>query len=287
MIAVSQTGAVAGGHAAFGLGWTVMDCERIERDCPQCGSRNHSDVPGYGRDGWTTVACDDCDFVFLSHAPRYEALSETLAWSKQFAIEKKARRQRSPVVSWIDEKTRWRLHIARENEWDYIAEKVPAGRVLDVGCGAMNRVPDRFTPYGIEIEKAAAEVADSLMRARGGAAVHAPAIEGLGSFEDDWFDGIIMRSYLEHEAAPLEVLRVAARKLRQGGAIYVKVPNFGTINRMVRGVEWCGFRFPDHLNYFDLGSMRRMAAAAGLDFELRNTFTRYTNDNMHVFLTRP
>ena len=148
-----------------------MDCERIARNCPQCGSAQHSAVPGYGRDGWTTVACDDCDFVFLSHAPRYEALSETLAWSKQFAIEKKARRQRSPVVSWIDEKTRWRLHIARENEWDYIAEKVPQGRVLDVGCGAMNRVPDRFVPYGIEIEKAAAEVADSLMRERGGAVV--------------------------------------------------------------------------------------------------------------------
>ena len=108
----------------------------------------------------------------------------------------------------------------------------------------------------------------------------------MDEFEDGFFDGVIMRSYLEHELHPREVLLATHKKLRPGGVIYIKVPNFGTLNRMVRGVDWCGFRFPDHLNYFDVSAMKRLAEETGYKFELKNKLTRLTNDNMHVFLTR-
>ena len=259
----------------------------VARICPDCCSQAHTALPHYSRMGWTTVSCNGCGFVFLNSAPAYEALSEDLAWTRQFEKEKKRRRQQQPIVSWLDTRTRWRLHIARDNEWAYICEKVPSGRVLDVGCGVKNNVPDCFTPYGIEIEKEAAEKAAVLMRARGGDVIHAPALEGLSRFEDGFFDGIIMRSYLEHEADPRAVLLACFEKLRPGGVIYVKVPNFATVNRVVRGVDWCGFRFPDHLNYFTIDSLRSMAEGTGYRFELRNWLTRFTNDNMHAFLIRP
>jgi SAM-dependent methyltransferase len=259
----------------------------VERTCPLCGSASSEALPQYSRLGWTTVQCAVCNFIFLNAAPRYEALSEDLAWSQQFQKEKKRRQRQQPLVSWLDTKTRWRLHIARDNEWEYICDKLDSGRVLDVGCGPKNGVPDRFTPYGIEIEKAAAETAAGLMSARGGDVVHAPALEGLARFEDGFFDGIIMRSYLEHEARPREVLAAAFGKLRPGGVIYVKVPNFATVNRMARGADWCGFRFPDHLNYFTIRSLRAMAEGLGYRFELRNNLTRYTNDNLHAFLLKP
>jgi SAM-dependent methyltransferase len=260
--------------------------QRVTRACPACQSARQTALPRYSRGDWSTVACGECGFVYLSEAPVYSALSEDLAWSKQFEKEKKARKQRAPIVSWLDQKTRWRLHIARDDEWAYISEKVPSGRVLDVGCGPVNHIPPQFTPFGIEIEKAAAEVADALMRQRGGRVVHAPALDGFAQFEDGFFDGVIMRSYLEHEMNPRQVLEAARAKLRPGGVAYVKVPNFGTLNRKVRGVDWCGFRFPDHLNYFDVGGLERMAKATGYRFELRNKLTRLTNDNMHCFLTR-
>ncbi len=263
---------------------TMID--RVARCCEVCGSSSQSALPQYSRGGWDMVACRDCGFVYLKEAPVYAALSEDLAWTKQFAKEKVRRKQKQPIVSWLDEKTRWRLHIARDNEWAYITERVASGRVLDVGCGPVNHIPDRYTPFGIEIEKDAAAIADGIMRERGGRAVHAPALEGLAQFEDGFFDGMIMRSYLEHEARPRDVLEACHRKLRPGGVIYVKVPNFGTINRIVRGVDWCGFRFPDHLNYFDVARLDRLARATGYRLDLRNRLTRLTNDNMHVFLTR-
>lgn len=259
----------------------------IERNCPQCDSARAADLPRYSVDDWTTNQCQDCDFIYLSRAPVYEALSEDLAWSKQFEKEAKRRKKETPIVSWIDQKTRWRLHIFRDNEWEYICDKVAGGKVLDIGCGPLNRIPEKYTPYGMEIEKQAAEVAQKAMSAKGGHVVHAPALEGLSKFDDDQFDGIIMRSYLEHELRPKDVLQEALRILKPGGIIYVKVPNFATINRAVRGRNWCGFRFPDHLNYFTIESMKKMGESSGYEFDLRNKYTRWTNDNLHCYLTKP
>jgi len=263
------------------------DVPRIARDCPVCLGAARTEQPAYSRLGWTAATCDACGFLYLTEAPVYEALSETLGWTQQFEKEKKRRKQRQPFIAWLDQATRWRLHMFRDNEWDYITERVPSGRVLDVGCGQYNHVPERFTPFGIEIEKSVAAHANAQMQACGGRAVHAPALTGMDKFEDGFFDGIIMRSYLEHELHPRDVLIAAHEKLRPGGVIYVKVPNFGTLNRIVRGVDWCGFRFPDHLNYFDVSAMKRLAEDTGYQFELKNKLTRLTNDNMHVFLTRP
>ncbi len=264
-----------------------MQIERVERNCPACASPKSARLEKYSHPDWDTVQCNDCDFVYLSEVPVYEALSEDLAWTVQFEKEKKRRRQKQPVVAWLDQKTRWRLHMFRDDEWSYICDRIDGGNVLDIGCGKANRIPDQFTPFGVEIEKAAAESADIEMRARGGRVVHAPALEGLAQFEAGMFSGIIMRSYLEHEAQPREVLEASYRILRPGGVIYVKVPNFGTVNRVVRGRDWCGFRFPDHVNYFTIGSMRRLARETGYAFQLRNNASRLTNDNLHAFLTRP
>lgn len=260
--------------------------KRIDRSCPVCGGDRAAQLEAYSHPEWATVKCDACGFVFLKEAPEYEALSEDLAWTRQFEKEKRRRREKSPIVSWLDRTTRWRLHMFRDNEWDYISNRVKSGNVLDVGCGPVNRVPEQFKPFGVEIEKEAAAVSHELMAARGGFVVHAPALEGISKFDDASLDGIIMRSYLEHEAAPRDVLRACHAKLKPGGVIYVKVPNFATVNRMVRGREWCGFRFPDHLNYFEPASMKRLAEAEGYRMTVKNKATIFTNDNMHCFLEK-
>ncbi len=225
--------------------------------------------------------------VYLKQAVNYEFLSEDMAWEKQAAKEKKRRRERKSFLYWLDMKTRWRLHAVKKNDWARISAKVSRGRILDVGCGQSALITEEHTPYGIEISKSAAAKSNELMRARGGYVVHAPAVEGLEQFEDDFFDGIIMRSYLEHEARPREVLTAAYEKLRPGGYIYVKVPNFSSINRIVRGKNWCGFRFPDHLNYFSKRTLVKLASGVGYTTELINTLTQHTNDNMHYFFRKP
>ncbi len=77
------------------------------------------------------------------------------------------------------------------------------------------------------------------------------------------FNGVIMHSYLEHEVEVMAVLNGAFRALRPGGKVYVRVPNFGSLNRRLIGAKWCGFRYPDHVNYFTLASLRQVASRAG------------------------
>lgn len=273
-------------QAKNGASMAFDSVERILRDCPVCQSKARTEQPRYSKLGWTCARCDACGFLYLTEAPVYAELSQNLAWTQQFEKEKKRRKEKQPLMAWFDQATRWRLHMFRDDEWAYITERVEGGRVLDVGCGTRNNIPERYTPFGIEIEKSVAEATNILMQERGGHVVHAPALSGFETFEDAFFDGIIMRSYLEHEERPKAVLQAAHTKLRPEGTIYIKVPNFGTLNRRVRGVDWCGFRFPDHLNYFNVSSLRRLACETGYRFELRNKLTRLTNDNMHVFLTR-
>ena len=265
----------------------MTNLQKVSRSCPNCAGVAVTPLPKYSHPDWNTVQCLPCQLVYLDKAPLYESLSEDMAWSKQFADEAKRRKQKEPWVSWLDQKTRWRLHIFRDDEWAYIARKISTGKVLDIGCGNQNRIPTQFTPYGIEIEKQSAEQANVEMKKCGGHVIHAPALTGLESFEDHFFDGIIMRSYLEHEANPREVLQACYNTLKPGGVIYVKVPNFDTINRIVRGINWCGFRFPDHLNYFGIRTMKQLAEAQNYQFLLVNNLTRFTNDNLHCFLQKP
>jgi hypothetical protein len=73
------------------------------------------------------------------------------------------------------------------------------------------------------------------------------------------------------------------RKLKSGGALIVKVPNFACWNRLVRGARWCGLRFPDHVNYFTPRTLWDMLKRAGFRvarFSLRDRFP--LSDNMWV-----
>ena len=70
---------------------------------------------------------------------------------------------------------------------------------------------------------------------------------------------------LEHEADPLPVLKGLRRVLAPTAFAVVKVPNYGSLNRIVMGQRWCGFRYPDHLNYFSPDTLRAMAKKAGFE----------------------
>ena len=84
-------------------------------------------------------------------------------------------------------------------------------------------------------------------------------MKGIGQFQTGYFSGIVLRSFLEHEVAPKAVLQESARVLADQGSIFVRVPNFGSVNRRVIGGGWCGIRHPDHVNYFTLRSLQKMA----------------------------
>ncbi|MGI9296851.1 MAG: methyltransferase domain-containing protein [Gammaproteobacteria bacterium] len=144
------------------------------------------------------------------------------------------------------------------------------GGIYKIGGGG-------FTPYGVEISAALANAAKPLLESRGGRVVCDSAIGGLRTFADEFFTAASLRSYLEHESRPRTVLEELHRVLKPDAAVLVKVPNFASLNRKIFGRRWCGFRCPDHLNYFTPESLAKML---GSGYAMQKMWAAPFNDNL-------
>lgn len=255
------------------------------RPCPLCGGPRSERLKAYAPAEWDVVQCADCGMVYLHNPPPYEALEEDFAWEKTYAEKKK--KGGSTVLSGLNRWLRARLGMTGGKRADrsYLNWFGP-GRVLDVGCGDLLRVGAPMVPYGIELSTALWQRADAAMRAAGGYCLHEAGASGIWTFDEAFFDGIIMHSYLEHESDAQGVLKGAYRALKPGGKIYIRLPNFGSVNRRIIGRKWCGFRHPDHVNYFTLSTLSTMAGQAGFSIKLLNRWNLWFDDNIQVLLIK-
>ncbi len=268
--------------------------ERIRthrRSCPICESGNRDAAPGrYSRDGWTVIDCLTCGFVYLPDVPITTELVENLAWEKQFEAETNRRKQKQPIVQWLDQKTRWRLHTFKRIEGvDILNERAPSGPALDLGCGSggqLLKFDERFTPHGVEISKGLAAAAAAAVAGRNGSVVQASSADGLNAFPDRFFTAALLRSYLEHDWQARDIMTTLYKKMAPGGLVAIKVPNYGSVNRMVVGSNWCGFRLPDHVNYFTKRHLGLLAQQTGFTMQASWRHTLPTDDNMLVFFEK-
>lgn len=268
----------------------------LHRVCPLCRRDNRREpvFAAYSPSEWDLKRCPDCGFVYLESIPDYAQTAATLSWDHTFHAWH-AERDRAPaqqVLSRLGRGVRHGTHLFRKRRRmdQMIAELAAPGPVLDVGCGKgsqLARLPPQYVPYGIEISAGQAEVAQAMVASRGGAIMVKPGATGLREFPAGFFTGIMMRSYLEHESQPREALEGAAHALAPDGVLIVKVPNYGSANRRVFGRRWCGFRFPDHMNYFTPASLVRLCAECGLAVREFSWLDRLpTSDNMWLVATR-
>jgi SAM-dependent methyltransferase len=262
----------------------------VARACPLCGADDAMPRAGYGDGIWRLVECRGCGFAYLDRAPDYAALFTAMAWEKTTVAEVERRVALRPASHRLSKLTRARMRLLpRKKMPDLVARHAAPGNVVDLGCGTgtqLTGLAEDYVPFGIEISSEAAAAADRLFAARGGRAVNAPSLDGLKSFTDGFFTAATLRSYLEHELQPRAVLMELHRTLAPGGVAIVKVPNYASLNRRLTGRKWCGFRYPDHLNYFTPASLVRMAEDCGYQARFGPTDRLPTSDNMYAALTR-
>ncbi len=259
------------------------------RPCPLCQASGNGATALHTQDGWTLARCGGCGFVFMPVVPEYAELTENLAWEVTHPKEALRRKREYPVLMWLEDATSWRLSIfPRTEPVDILNRQGAAGPVLDVGCGSggfVRALAGKFTPYGVEISARLAAEAQALFAPRGGHVVQAPAGDGMAGFSDGFFAGAILRSYLEHDADARQVLFALRPKLRADGVVVIKVPNYGSLNRRVMGTKWCGFRYPDHVNYFTPASLRSLCEQAGFSVAYPWYLSLPTDDNVVAVLT--
>jgi SAM-dependent methyltransferase len=268
--------------------------ESAIRLCPLCGADNRAQPPSrYSEAPWEIKTCAKCGFVYLENPPNYAELEENFAWEKTSAAEETRRNTARPLAKRLSRAFRhFRQRVLKRDKLpQLLTQHLPRGKVLDVGCGGgsvLRSLPERYEPHGIEISKALAAQADALARARGGRVVQASAVAGLAQFPAAAMDGALLSAFLEHEAQPAVLLRELHRVLRPGAPVIVKVPNYASVNRTVRGAKWCGFRHPDHVNYFTPASLASLARACGFGIARCTAGDRWPlSDNLWMVLEKP
>ncbi|HCZ11060.1 MAG TPA: hypothetical protein DHV16_02130, partial [Nitrospiraceae bacterium] len=208
--------------------------KHIHRICPLCGADNR-ERPAllFSENAWLLKKCSECSFVYLENPPHYEGFKDEFAWEK--TSEKKLRAKNKNFLADFSEKVVKK--IRRDKLSALIYRYCNNGNILDIGCGngkILSRLNDNHIPYGIEISSALAQNARQKFASQGGAVIQKDALSGLSEFGGNHFDAVIMSAYLEHELFPEEVLRETFLVLKHGGYLILKVPNFGSVNRIIR-----------------------------------------------------
>jgi len=138
---------------------------------------------------------------------------------------------------------------------------LPAGRLLDVGCGRGDLgswlVRRGWSAAGVEPSAQACAVA----RERGVDARAGTLAEV--ELEPQTYDAVVFRQSLEHVTDPVFALRRAREALREGGVAIVSVPNFGCWQRRCFGARWFHLDLPRHRLHFDATTLHATLARAG------------------------
>jgi 2-polyprenyl-3-methyl-5-hydroxy-6-metoxy-1,4-benzoquinol methylase len=271
--------------------------------CPILGRPTEIEQTGFSRESWEVVRCRETGFVFLANPPDYSQFESNFAWEKTYEVERRRRESAEPLMAAVSSlaKSVGRFLSPKPNKFFSQARRsvrhwnpTEPLRLLDIGCGDGHLAADlceRFAeiglnviPYGIELSKHLASRSAEEFARRGGKLISGNALEGLAVFEPGSIHLVIMSSFLEHERQPLTLLRRLCPILAPNAAVLLKVPNLASWNRRVRGNKWCGFRFPDHINYFTPHTLRILAEEAG--YSMRQGYLdRFSlNDNMYAIL---
>lgn len=252
-----------GSRRSFDSDGETTDARPQHKRCPACGGtlaapslaapdRNYS-LPG----DFTVACCESCG-IGVTLPEVEEAQLESLYPSTYGTHERLMTGVLGLVSRAVQGLQSWQS--LRTAPLERIA-KVPAGRLLEVGCGRADVgswfVRRGWVVVGIEPSAQACVIA----RSRGVQAC-------TGTFakvqiEPGTYDAVVFRHSLEHVADPVENLRRAHQALRDGGAAIVSVPNFGGWQSRRFGRDWFMLDLPRHRFHFTAGALRAMFARAG------------------------
>jgi 2-polyprenyl-3-methyl-5-hydroxy-6-metoxy-1,4-benzoquinol methylase len=225
------------------------------RACPLCASHKAKfeySLPKADELECQTRACLFCGMVYMSPAPSQAYLD---AYYAQVEVYDYSSDQPQDYRRTIADKIR--LIQGFMSKFPSLPRQ---GQALDFGAGqgatvkALSELD--FRAKGIEISKAAQAAAHKLF----GVKLSDGPLERLDDASLDW---LTMFDVLEHMLEPLGILRVTHQKLGFGGACLIGVPNYNSLDRIMRGAKSKAMIFPDHVNQFTKISLQLMVEKAG------------------------
>lgn len=221
-------------------------------NCNLCGHDNYKRL--YDFTPWQIVKCKHCGLVYLNPRPSDEELQGL--YSEDYFAEHLARQYPRDEES-VEGKTasfEWMLNIVRPFK--------ERGTVLGIGC-ATGFFLAHARNVGWEVwEIETSEYAARYARESLGLKVLTGTVSTV-NLPERYFDVIMMSHVLEHFLDPLNALRQMRSWLKHDGILVIRVPAMGSLDAIVYGRNWEGWRIPYHLYHFSPRSLRAILRHAG------------------------
>jgi 2-polyprenyl-3-methyl-5-hydroxy-6-metoxy-1,4-benzoquinol methylase len=275
------------------------------RACPMCGREDDETVFADVRDlrfgvggTWRFVRCRACGAVFQTPRPADLAAAYPDTYS-QHRVPVPPRIEAAPPAAAL--KTFLRRVVLAAHGYDVRASAagravghvlelspalryaafhasliqprhVPAGRLLDVGCGNGRFVAwARLTGWdacGVERDPVAAAIAHRLSGCR----IHPSLAELRAELRtrtaaEAAFDVITLNHVLEHVPDPAALLGEIHTLLKPGGKFHIGVPNWNSWTRHLFGSTWFALEPSRHLVMFTPRRLRRLVEDSGFIVE--------------------
>jgi SAM-dependent methyltransferase len=195
--------------------------------CDICGSDDYHVVAEKGRFGLNVrnVICRQCGLVYVN--PRMDEGESADFYSKKYRKLHFDTESPTEAYAQIDD-------LRAKDRMRFLEDHVslpPQGYVLDIGSSTgayLSHLSDRgWAAFGIEPDINFSEFA----RTRYGLNVFTGMLEEA-DLREDFFDLIIALHVLEHFRSPKKSLGLINRKLKQGGLLFVEIPN---LDKPLRG----------------------------------------------------
>lgn len=150
---------------------------------------------------------------------------------------------------------------------DLIGAHVPAGRLLDVGCGhglLLDEARGRgYDTVGLELSREAVRHARETL----GLDVREVPLEGFSEGRNGdspgEFDAIVLADVLEHLDDPVDAIDRCVNLLKPGGALCIVTPDPSSVTARLAGARWWGY-LPAHTVLLPRKTLRELISAAGL-----------------------
>lgn len=189
--------------------------------------------------------CRDCDTVIQPMLPVGDSLHDLY-------------REMSDTAYLAEEEGR---RITARRLLDMIGDYVPAGRLLDVGCGhglLLDEARSKgYDSMGLELSSANAAYARDVLK------LDVREV-GLEDFNDDaGFDVVVLADVIEHLADPKSAIELCRGLLAPGGVLCIVTPDPSSRTARLAGRRWWGF-VPAHTFLLPRLTLRELLSATGL-----------------------
>ncbi len=237
----------------------------MEINCPCCGLKKETDF--IRRNGFRLVECNHCRTIYVNPTFTPEMLE------KYYKDPECRGKYIGVLTSGKDSKARiTKIHSPRRSKIENISKKygkeMTKLTLLDIGC-ASGQFLSTFKPdkapklFGIEASEVLANDARTSVP-------HATIINAMFeeyTFKNEYFDIITLWEVFEHLISPYGLLLEIKRKLKNGGFLFLTLPNLEGFDFQILWDIGPHFYPPSHLIYFRKSTIHHLIERSGLRIE--------------------